>query len=175
MSELIDWLRLTIEGDKAAAEADLDGQVEWAADYMTGMGPSGERASEHILRHSPGNVSARCEAELAIIKDHSPTLYSDSCPRCLVEVIVVDEGCEYSYEERTYETAPCKVVRQLACGYRYRSAFDAILVLDPAEVAAMLAGAEERRKQPLQTDDLDELRARLDALKADGGLPPREG
>jgi hypothetical protein len=35
------------------------------------------------------------------------------------------------------------------------------------EVRAMLAGAEERRKQPLKVDDLEELRARLDRLKAE--------
>ena len=34
------------------------------------------------------------------------------------------------------------------------------------EVRAMLAGAEERLKQPLKVDDLDELRARLERLKA---------
>ncbi|HEY9371026.1 hypothetical protein [Streptomyces sp.] len=36
-----------------------------------------------------------------------------------------------------------------------------------AGVAAMLAGAEERRKQPAKVDDLDELRARLERLKAE--------
>lgn len=35
-----------------------------------------------------------------------------------------------------------------------------------AQVAAMLAGAEERLKQPLKVDDLDELRARIERLKA---------
>lgn len=40
--------------------------------------------------------------------------------------------------------------------------------LDPVQMHKMLAGAEERRKQPLQVDDLDELQARLDALKAEG-------
>lgn len=34
------------------------------------------------------------------------------------------------------------------------------------EVRAMLAGAEERRKQPLKVDDLDELQARMSKLKA---------
>ena len=36
-----------------------------------------------------------------------------------------------------------------------------------AGVAAMLDGAEERRKQPAKVDDLDELRARLERLKAE--------
>jgi hypothetical protein len=31
----------------------------------------------------------------------------------------------------------------------------------------MLAGAEERRKQPAKVDDLDALRARLERLKAE--------
>lgn len=35
------------------------------------------------------------------------------------------------------------------------------------EVAALLAGREERLKQPLQTDNLDELRAKLERLKAE--------
>lgn len=35
------------------------------------------------------------------------------------------------------------------------------------EVRAMLAGAEERLKQPLKVDDLDELRARIDRLRAE--------
>ncbi|MFI6296881.1 hypothetical protein ACIBEJ_35190 [Nonomuraea sp. NPDC050790] len=35
------------------------------------------------------------------------------------------------------------------------------------EVKAMLAGAEERRKQPLKVDDLDALQARIDKLKAE--------
>ena len=35
------------------------------------------------------------------------------------------------------------------------------------EVRAMLAGAEERLKQPLQTDNLDELREKLERLKAE--------
>jgi hypothetical protein len=33
------------------------------------------------------------------------------------------------------------------------------------EVRAMTAGAEERHKQPLEPDDLDELRARIDRLR----------
>lgn len=35
------------------------------------------------------------------------------------------------------------------------------------EIRAMLAGAEERRKQPLKVDDLDELRARIERLRAE--------
>lgn len=35
-----------------------------------------------------------------------------------------------------------------------------------AQVAALLAGAEERLKQPLKVDDLDELRAHLERLTA---------
>jgi hypothetical protein len=35
------------------------------------------------------------------------------------------------------------------------------------EVRAMLAGAEERLKQPLKVDDLDELQARIDRLRAE--------
>lgn len=35
------------------------------------------------------------------------------------------------------------------------------------EVRAMLDGAAERRKQPLKVDNLDELQARIDQLKAD--------
>lgn len=35
------------------------------------------------------------------------------------------------------------------------------------EVDAVLAGAKERLKQPLQTDNLDELRAKLERLKAE--------
>lgn len=35
-----------------------------------------------------------------------------------------------------------------------------------AGVAAMLAGAEERRKQPAKVDDLDALRAKIEELRA---------
>ncbi|WP_433520159.1 hypothetical protein ACQP2T_63510 (plasmid) [Nonomuraea sp. CA-143628] len=41
------------------------------------------------------------------------------------------------------------------------------------EVHAMLAGAEERRKQPLKVDDLDELRAKLERLKAEKAAKDR--
>lgn len=34
------------------------------------------------------------------------------------------------------------------------------------EIQALQVGAEERRKQPLKVDDLDELQARLDRLRA---------
>lgn len=35
------------------------------------------------------------------------------------------------------------------------------------DIEAMRAGAEERRKQPARPDDLDELQARLDQLRAE--------
>lgn len=204
---MLSWLRSTIEGDKAAAEAaaaprkgrynivDADGNRqfdhtprpyngEWRlsenrdavmpscpeADAVvsgscgcccpTSQGQEADLA--HIATHDPRDTIARCEAELALLDEHAveDTGFGKYCRVC----------SEYSTkpgEESELEPAgaPCRTVRILACGYENRDGFDPTLVLDPAELAAMLAGAEERRKQPLRPDDLGELQARLDALR----------
>lgn len=151
MSELIAWLRSIIEGDKAAAEADQDNTVEWAADYVEGTGPSGIIAAEHIRRHDIRDTIARCKAELALL-DH-----------VLPKMEEADGAIEGEWGSRSDIAG--HFVRTLACGYKNRPGFDPTLVLDPAELAAIFAGAEERRKLPAKPDDMDQMRARLEALK----------
>jgi len=83
MPEMVAWLRQTIEGDKAAAEA-LDGEV-WTAVKANGdwhiktsqdqtfggdaeWGELDPNEAALIARHDPRDTIARCEAELALLE-----------------------------------------------------------------------------------------------------------
>jgi len=176
MSDLISWLRATITGDEASPGpwvntgqdgcgdawqvhgAFIDGEsgiFDWndgdpievpvrhrvaTLNYDDGGGVWKREAADHMVLQQPRDTIARCTSELA-------------------ELRILEAMPKHAFVDR--------MIRIKACGYRHRPDFDPLLVLDPAELAELLAGAEERRKLPAQPDDLDALRARIDALKAE--------
>jgi hypothetical protein len=123
--DLIDWLRATIKGDKAAAE-DLAAAswrvTSWAHERPDGGGDerialvddSGrklivftwpdvdvtEDELEHMARHDPRDTIARCEADLMELGRHVPNFAGD-CQLC-------------------DESAPCESLRINAYGLRNR-------------------------------------------------------
>jgi hypothetical protein len=172
LDELLSWLRSTIEGDKAAAEAIEDGSAPWVGEWeadgdlalRTHNGHvlahlRGEAFKpgvlDHIARHDPADTIARCTSELALLD--------------LLEKAESEPVGEYGEADdvAAHRLAFGLAVRTLAYGYKNRPGFDPTLVLDPAELAAIFAGAEERLKLPAKPDDMDQLRARLDALKSE--------
>jgi hypothetical protein len=67
-SDLEAWLRATIEGDKALAEAVEDpAEISMGAEFVDNCGS--DEAAEHIRRHDTRDTIARCEAELALLDD----------------------------------------------------------------------------------------------------------
>ncbi|MEO3860904.1 DUF6221 family protein [Acrocarpospora sp. B8E8] len=120
MPEVAVWLRSTIEGDKAAAEAIgagvwtvakagraeldelaiLDDGRPIIDSGWEGGGVYDADVAHHIALHDPRDTIARCEAELAELDRHQPNFAGD-CTRC-------------------DQVAPCEAVVIKARGYRHR-------------------------------------------------------
>ncbi|MFI7113975.1 DUF6221 family protein [Nonomuraea sp. NPDC050227] len=85
MSDLLSWLKATIEGDKAAAEKAQPGpwHIGKAVDptrpcnvhtFPGARGVADELLwldAEHVVRHDPRDTIARCTAELALLDEHA--------------------------------------------------------------------------------------------------------
>lgn len=125
---MVEWLRRTIEGDKAAAEAATPGPWEavvddhgrgevdasvWSDDlgyYITEKVSSGDRHREdgaHIATHDPRDTISRCEAELALLDLYAEVQHMD-----------------YEDTEPEYACGRAvglgEAVRLLTSGYRHR-------------------------------------------------------
>jgi hypothetical protein len=73
VEDLIAWLRATIEGDKALAEAVKDpAEISMGAEFVDNCGS--DEAAEHIRRHDLQDTIARCEAELVLLDNLLPEL-----------------------------------------------------------------------------------------------------
>lgn len=136
MSELITWLRQTIEGDKVAAEA-LDGEV-WTAVKAQGdwhiqtsqdqtfggdarWGELDPREAVLIAAHDPRDTIARCEAELALLDEHAveDTGFGKYCRVCSEYSTKPGESSELEPA-----AAPCRTVLLLATSRRHRLGFN---------------------------------------------------
>jgi len=130
VAEMVAWLRREIETDKTKAQAvtqgmawctkDVEGDELWDFSFIaiyTDGWPWRETArccleneADHIARHDPQDVIARCDAELAILDEHED----------------IDGHCETcgNYDPTGLHehsvAAPCRTVRLLAQGYRHR-------------------------------------------------------
>lgn len=110
-SESVTWLRATIEGDRATAEAVRDATlVDMGANYVGDY--YSEQAAAYIRRHDPRDTIARCEAETKLLDLHGPNRYGQ-CRACDPESC----GCTGS------EDYPCATVRTILSGYRHRPGF----------------------------------------------------
>ncbi|MEU4224302.1 DUF6221 family protein [Nonomuraea sp. NPDC026600] len=180
MSDLLSWLKTTIEGDLAAARAaDEASPGPWVNTGQAGQddawqihgAPTGETevnwdGPEPVespallqvatLNYSDGGGVWEREAADHIVLQQP----RDTIARCLSELAIVDEMIPTPNE---------RLLRLIAAGYQNRPGWRDEWHPTPPHVREWLAGSEERRKQPLQPDNLDELQARLDALKAEGG------
>lgn len=119
MSDLLLWLRSTIEGDKALAEAVKDpAEISMGAEYVDNCGS--DEAAEHIRRHDHRDTIARCEAELALLDKLTPVL------RQLGEIAYSEgQGAEHPDKPGEYiaDEAAEYLVELLAAGYRHRPGF----------------------------------------------------
>lgn len=109
MSEMLSWLRSTIEGDKAAAE-----KATPPPPFLL------SEDAEHLMRQNPRDTIARCEAELALLDEHAieDTGFGKYCR-------VYAEYSTKRGEESELEPAPapCRTVQLVARGYRHRLGF----------------------------------------------------
>ncbi|MBF8185711.1 hypothetical protein ITP53_08155 [Nonomuraea sp. K274] len=118
--ELPEWLRTQIAADRAIAET--AGARAWRyqlddsghrLDFGEGRGVEAIGFHDgdllqpveaiHIALHDPADAIARCEAELMLLDEHTPTGAARRCPACAEET-----------------AAPCGTLRRLAYGYRLR-------------------------------------------------------
>jgi hypothetical protein len=140
--ELVPWLRAEIEADKRAASVKIIRQ-HWSADpgsWATGTGIVGEDggpvavaigdyAAHHIVRHDPLDVLADCAAKLAVLEEHKSSggMYP-TCRTCADWSPGTYMGDEEEWEEPPDDVRarahPCKTVRLLGWGYRYRDGFN---------------------------------------------------
>lgn len=128
MDELTAWLRATIQGDKALAEAappapwtaNTEHDEVLAADGIAvaeGFALSGRQlraAVDHITRHDPRDTIARCEADLELLDEHKHAI-THSGLECL--------SCHVHYGSNGSVRSGagyCRTVRLLAYGYRHR-------------------------------------------------------
>ena len=122
MAEVVEWLRSQIIADKEAAEAASKG--EWVSDdggsihvgHPTNVVVDwilNDEDLDHVLRQQPRDTIARCEADLAILDEHEihDSGFGQSCTVCFEEG---RDGADVPVE------APCRTVRLLAYGRRYR-------------------------------------------------------
>jgi hypothetical protein len=156
--DLLSWLRTTIEGEKALAEAVQDpAEISMGAEYVDNCGS--DEAAEHIRRHDIRDAIARCKAELVILDEYEGWLHGFTKALEADGLVVADPPEEWQHREHW--------IRLLALGYRNRPGWQDDWHPTPPHVRELLAGAEERLKLPAKPDDMDQLRARLDALKAE--------
>lgn len=91
-----------------------------AAEYrepgvVAALAEAGRRQFEHIIRHDPRDTIARCEAELAILDDHSRQA-NGACRTCITQ--------RNDYPEEWVSVAyPCPVARLLCSAYRHQSGY----------------------------------------------------
>jgi hypothetical protein len=127
MSDLISWLRFTIEGDKAVAEA-LDGETwsavkgsgDWHIQTSQGQSFGGDveygeldpNEADHIQRHDPRGTIARCEAELALLDEMIPTIEE-------LDYIAMSEGLG----SMAFGEPVALLLRLMVSGYRHRPGF----------------------------------------------------
>lgn len=109
--ESVLWLRATIEGDKAAAEAVSDpAEISMGAEFVDNCGS--DEAAEFIRRHDPADTIAQCEAQLKLLDLHGPNRHGN-CRACDPDSC----GCTGS------EDYPCATVCTILSGYRRREGF----------------------------------------------------
>lgn len=126
MSELITWLRAQIEADKEAAQyAQVVAPGIWWHNHDDAPGiiyteeggellraPEEHRPlTEHLVRHEPQEVIARCDAGLALL-DH----YREMCD-------LLDPTTSARQEYILAEGAVRRAVTLLAQGYRHRDGY----------------------------------------------------
>ncbi|MEU4224307.1 DUF6221 family protein [Nonomuraea sp. NPDC026600] len=148
MSDLLSWLRATIEGDKVAAEA-LDGEI-WTAVKAHGdwhiqtsqdqtfggdseWGDLDPCEAVLIAAHGPRDVIARCEAELALLVMH------EDLHDCVTET-----GSQV-FPAGDRDEILCPTIRALAQARRYRPGFN-LAWLEEAQAEELFdwARTEER-------------------------------
>jgi hypothetical protein len=127
--EAVKWLREQVEGDRAAAVAACDGNMETAAWRLRdhpgdsafvrdGLGDTVvydeglplEAEAVHIALHDPRDVIADCEAKLAILDEHGPYEMGDE-----VYCRICGDCPQVDY--------PCPTVHLLAAGFRHRDGY----------------------------------------------------
>lgn len=125
---LLSWLRSTVEGDKAVAEAlegerwsPVKGRGDWHIQTSQGQSFGGgmeygeldPNEADHIQRHDPRDTIARCTAELAQLDHLAKVAYHRHFPEA----------------PKTYGDsaawAAAEAIRRLAVGYQHRPGFDA--------------------------------------------------
>lgn len=121
------WLRAQVEARKAAAKLAAREGGTWTQDdpvrypgsisslggqVVYDEGSPDEYQAQHIAANDPRDVIARCEAELAILDEHRAA--DGACPG---EVCCITCG---DYPQVEY---PCRTVRLLAGGYRFRPGY----------------------------------------------------
>jgi hypothetical protein len=101
--------------------ADEDGET-WGGEFIVvyDEGAPSEGQFEHIGRNDPRDTMARCEFELALLDEHSfiRVGYRDSAgiDRHSYECAACDPG-------GPPDSYPCRTVRLLGYGYRYRDGY----------------------------------------------------
>ena len=144
--DMLSWLRATIEGDKAAAEA--NGDESWTAhdegeydDWTIVIGDGSVKTADscgccckgtldeveakHIALHDPRDTITRCEAELALLDLHEHVGTSSVASR-LVGGKCEPFGCAVCHEKDqiVWGEGVCATVRLLATGWRHRPGFN---------------------------------------------------
>jgi hypothetical protein len=113
MSDLLSWLRSTIEGDKAAASEAAAPRKGQEVDLV------------HIAIHDPRDTIARCDAELKILDMHTPVDGFRSVEyRQLKDPGLVCEVCCFDWDGPLIGKFPCDTLIALADGRRHREGFN---------------------------------------------------
>jgi hypothetical protein len=128
-SEIAAWLRVQAQADIKAAKAATPGPwansepgpwIDASSAGIIVQTRVGEDAA-HIARHDPLTEEAQAESVLAILDEHEEIgRNSRGGPICNV---CVNIGIESANDAEFYATYPCRTVRLLAYGYRYRPGY----------------------------------------------------
>jgi hypothetical protein len=104
MSELLSWLKATIEGDKAAAK-----KATPPPPFVL------SEDADHLMRQNPRDTITRCEAELALLDDYAEAkaFYDKHLSAPAGELHGLNSA-----------------IKRLASGYRHRPGFDPEWVSD---------------------------------------------
>lgn len=129
--QLVAYDKMNNEPDEAYCR---DGEAPFA------LVDNGRREFDHIIRHDPRNEVARCEAELAILREHyiltagdrNPAYEAFSLYPCGAKGGAGDQGsgcitCHYYSQGAVKSYGICRTVRLLAGGYKHRPGFPALL------------------------------------------------